>query len=71
MNPWIHLETESQFFAPVERDTNLIVESSIADLFARKGHEFVDLDVAVFVTETAQPVLSARLRAIYRMRNVA
>ena len=48
MNPWIHLQTESQNYDAVENNTDLIVESRITDLFERKGHEFVDVDVDVY-----------------------
>jgi hypothetical protein len=36
-------------------------------LFERKGHEFVDLDVAAF-DQAERPVLSARMRCIHRLR---
>ena len=67
---WLHLQTESQNHRPVARESELIVESAIADLFAKKGHEFVDLDVAAFLLETREPVMSARLRAIYQLRGI-
>jgi hypothetical protein len=68
MDAWLHLETESQNHRPIPRDSELIVESAIADLFEKKGHEFVDLDVAAYLLETREPVMSARLRAIYQLR---
>jgi hypothetical protein len=68
MKAWLHLQTESQNHRPVPRDSELVVESAIADLFAKKGHEFVDLDVAAYLADTREPVMSARLRAIYQLR---
>lgn len=68
MNPWVHLQTDSQFYAAVEPDTRLVVECAVADLFERKGHEFVDVDVTAFVEETSAPIMSATLRSIYRLR---
>lgn len=68
MNPWIHLQTDSQFFAPVPDSSELICECAIADLFDKKGHEFVDLDVDVYFKQTRQAVMHARLRAIYKLR---
>jgi hypothetical protein len=65
---WLHLQTESQNYRPIPRDSELLVESAIADLFERKGHEFVDLDVAAYLLDTQEPVMSARLRAIYQLR---
>lgn len=70
MNPWIHLQTESQNYAIVENNTNLHVECDIRDLFDKKGHQFVDLNVDVYALETAQPVMTTMLRAIYQMRPV-
>jgi hypothetical protein len=68
LGPWLHLQAESQNHQPIPRDSELVVESAIADLFEKKGHEFVDLDVAAYRLETQQPVMSARLRAIYQLR---
>lgn len=65
---WLHLQTESQNYRPIPRGSELLVESAIADLFAKKGHEFVDLDVAAYLLDTREPVMSARLRAIYQLR---
>jgi len=68
MNPWIHLQTDSQNYAIVENGTDLIVECNISDLFEKKGHEFVDVNVDIYEAETSNPVMSARLRAIYQLR---
>lgn len=68
MNPWVHVQTESQFFAAVEPDTSLVVECAVADLFEKRGHEFVDARVDAYVRDTDQCVMTAELRAIYRLR---
>lgn len=68
MNPWVHLQTTSKFLAAVPFGTPLIAECEIKDLFGKKGHQFVDVQVNVFVAETQSPVMSAELRAIYKMR---
>ena len=68
MNPWIHLQTDSQFFTPVPNGSELICECAIVELFNKKGHEFVDVDVDVYLRQTRQAVMSARLRAIYKLR---
>ena len=65
--PWVHLETESQHYRAVPNGSELFVEAEIVELFEKKGHEFVDLDVAAFLPGDA-PVLGARLRAIYKLR---
>jgi hypothetical protein len=70
ISPWLHLQTDSQNFAPIPLGSDLVAESSIADLFEKKGHEFVDLDVALYLESTGEAVMSARLRAIYKMRGL-
>jgi hypothetical protein len=68
LGPWVHLEAKFQHYTPVPKGSDLFVEAEIVDFFEKKGHEFVDVDVAAFVASNA-PVLSARLRAIYRLRD--
>jgi hypothetical protein len=68
MSPWLHLETDSRCFRAIAPGTELVVESTIADLFEKKGHEFVDVDVAVFDLADDSALAAIRLRAIYRLR---
>lgn len=68
MNPWVHLQTHSRFFQAVPFGTRLIAECEIKDLFARKGHEFVDVTVNIFDSESSAAVMTSELRAIYKMR---
>jgi hypothetical protein len=68
MNPWVHLESESQNYQAIPLNSEIIVEAAISDLFEKKGHQFVDADVNLFLRETQEAVMSARLRAIYRLR---
>lgn len=70
MSPWLHLETESRFFRAIEPGAGLVVEAAVADLFEKKGHEFVDVDVAIFGEDDDEARASVRLRAIYRLRSV-
>ena len=67
LGPWIHVQSEVRHFAAVPRGSPLVVEGSIVDLFERGGHEFVDLDVALFLAPD-RPALAAHHRAIYRLR---
>lgn len=67
LGPWIHVQSEVQHFAAIPRDSELVVEASIHELFERGGHEFVDLDVGVFLRPD-RPALRARHRAIYVLR---
>jgi hypothetical protein len=68
MDAWLHLETHSQHYRAIESGTELVVEAAIADLFEKKGHEFVDVDVAIFGATNDAAYASIRLRAIYRLR---
>jgi hypothetical protein len=68
MPAWLHLETRSAFFAPIEPDTEVVAEAAVVDLFERKGHAFVDLDVDIFGARDDAARASVRLRAIYRLR---
>lgn len=70
MSPWLHLQTEHQNFAAIPPGSELVVEQRVADLFERKGHEFVDVELAAFQLD-GRPVMAARLRAIYRLRGDA
>lgn len=67
LGPWIHVGSEARHHGAVPPESALVVEARIVDLFSRGGHEFVDLDVAAFI-EPDTPVLAARHRAIYRLR---
>ncbi len=67
LGPWIHVQSEVQHYAPIPLGSRLHVEGRVTDLFEKRGHEFVDLDVAVFLDED-RPVLRADHRAIYRLR---
>jgi hypothetical protein len=68
MSAWLHLETRSQHHRAIEPDTDLVVEGRIAELFEKKGHEFADVDVAIFDLRDDSALASVRLRAIYRLR---
>ncbi len=66
LGPWIHVQSEIQHFAPVPLGRALQVEARVTDLFERRGHEFVDLDVAAFL-DADRPALRTTHRAIYRL----
>lgn len=67
LGPWVHVQSEVQNRAAIPLGSRLVVEGRVADLFQRGGHEFVDLQVEVFL-EPDRPALSARHRAIYLLR---
>jgi hypothetical protein len=68
MSPWLHLQTDSQNYRSIAANTELVVESTIADLFQKKGHEFIDVDMNIFDRADEAPVARVRLRAIYKLR---
>ena len=70
MNPWVHLETHSQHFRAIGRGTELVAEMSVTGLFEKKGHEFVDVTVALFDLADDAALASVDLRAIYRLRGL-
>ena len=67
LGPWIHVQSELRNYAAIPPDARLVVESRVVELFDRGGHEFVDLDVSVFL-EPDTPAMRASHRAIYKLR---
>jgi len=70
MNPWVHLETTSQNYQPIAPDTTIIAEMSVADFYEKKGHEFVDAEIALFDEADDSCLSTIRLRAIYKLRGM-
>ncbi len=70
MNPWLHLETSSQNYKPVPAGTSIIAEMTTEDFYERKGHEFVDANVALFDEEDDSCLATISIRAIYKLRGM-
>lgn len=70
MNPWVHMETRSQNFAPIPAGTKVLGEMAITDIFNRKGHEFVDATINLFDFDADTCFASIDLRAIYKLRGL-
>ena len=68
MNPWVHLQTISQNYKAVQIETDLIAEMEIINIFEKKGHEFVNVQVNLFDEEDEKCVMSINLIAIYKLR---
>ena len=68
INPWLHLQTDSQCYLAIAPGTELVVESAIVDLFEKKGHHFCDVQVSAFRSCDDAAVMQCRLRAIYQLR---
>ena len=67
MNPWVHLETRSQNFKAIGPGTDIIAETAVVDLFAKKGHEFFDAEVNLFDAADDSCLTTIWLRAIYHL----
>ena len=70
MNPWVHMATQSQNYGSIPLNTELVAEMTITDLFNKKGHEFVDAQVALYDRDNDTCYASIDLRAIYRLRGL-
>jgi hypothetical protein len=68
LGPWLHLQVDAQHYTPVPLGSAVTIEGAVADLFEKKGHHFVDVDNALFLDD-GRPVMTVRLRAIYRLRS--
>ena len=70
MNPWVHLETRSKNYSAISPGTSVIVEMQVLDEFSKKGHQFCDINVAVFDEQSGQCFSEVFQRAIYRLRGM-
>jgi acyl dehydratase len=69
LGPWIHVSSEVTNFTTVSNGDALSTRGKVLELFERKGHKFVDLDVLVVANETT-PVVHIHHTAIYDIRKV-
>lgn len=70
LGPWIHVSSELQNYARVRNGETVEVRAKAVKLYERKGHEYADLDIAVFVAGRAERLAMRILhRAIYRMKS--
>jgi acyl dehydratase len=67
MGPWIHVESETQHLSIVRYGEALSTRGKVLELFERKGHRFVVLDVLT-VANGDRPVQRVRHTAIYQLR---
>jgi acyl dehydratase len=66
LGPWIHTGSEVTHFRAVVDGDQVSTRARVADLFERKGHRFVTLDVVLLVGDS-DPVLRATHTAIYEI----
>ena len=67
LGPWIHVETHATHFSALADGERVAVRTKVANLFEKKGHKFVELDL-LWVAQDDRPVLHARHTAIYEPR---
>jgi hypothetical protein len=69
LNPWIHVSSDAQFFDVLRPGEEYFGRSRRVELFERKGHRFVRLDI-VIVGEDERPIMRIDHTAIYDIRKV-
>lgn len=67
LGPWIHVGSEICHLGLVQVGDQVSVRGRLAEIYEKKGHEFLDMDVAI-VTNDAQVVAKVKHSAIYRIR---
>jgi len=67
LGPWIHVSSDVRLHYPVADGEGVSALSRVADAYERRGHRFVELDVAI-VAGNARPAASVRHTAIYEPR---
>jgi hypothetical protein len=67
LGPWIHVETHATHFSALADGERVSVRSKVANLFEKKGHKFVELDI-LWLAQDERPVMHARHTAIYEPR---
>lgn len=70
LGPWIHARSEVTNIQAVAEGETVSTRARVRDVYERKGHRFVDLDVLMVVGDDT-PVMFVRHTAIYEPRRVA
>lgn len=69
LGPWIHVSSDAQYLGVVRAGDELSTRARVLDVFERKGHKFVELDVLTVSGD--RPIMRVRHTAIYEPRQVA
>lgn len=64
LGPWMHVGSEVTNFGVVTDGDRVSTRGRISDLFARKGHQFAELDL-LLVADDSRPVQHVRHTVIY------
>jgi acyl dehydratase len=67
MSPWIHVGSTVRHLGGARVGETLATRGRVRSLFAKKGRDFVELDLALVAGERARPVAHVLHTAIYRL----
>jgi acyl dehydratase len=67
LGPWIHVESDATIFRPVHDGEIVATRARVEELFERKGHQFVVLDVLTL--GDGKPAMRVRHVAIWLLRS--
>ena len=67
VSPWIHVESQGRHLGIAKVGEHLEMRAKVKQLFEKKGHEFVELDL-LLVANGTRPIASIRHVAIYHLR---
>jgi acyl dehydratase len=67
LGPWIHTATEAQHYALARQGEQLSLRGRVAAAYEKRGHEFVELDLALFGTHD-RPITRLKHTAIIKLR---
>ena len=67
VSPWIHVESQGRHLGIAKVGDRLEMRGKVKQLFEKKGHEFVELDL-LLVANGTRPIASIRHVAIYHLR---
>ena len=70
LGPWIHVSSDVTHYSAVPLGEGFTTRARVVELFERKGHSFVVLDVLV-ARESGTPVTRTRHTAIYDVRKAS
>ncbi len=68
LGPWIHTGSVVTLHRPLRDGERFELRGRVADVYERKGHELVDLDLLYVTGDEPEPVAHVRHTAIYRIR---
>ena len=69
LGPWIHVSSDSTHLSAVRDGERVSVRAKVAEVYERKGHRIVDLDV-LFVADE-RPAMYVKHSAIFEPRQVS